>query len=38
MIIIKKFRKYGYDVFKIDDVDPTKTIQEYIYKVYLRIY
>jgi len=26
----KNLEKYAYDVFKIDDVDPTKTIQEYI--------
>ena len=28
----KNLEKYAYDVFKIDDVDPTKTIQEYISK------
>ena len=26
----KNLEKYAYDVFKIDDVDPTKAIQEYI--------
>lgn len=26
----KNLEKYAYDVFKIDDVDPTKTIQKYI--------
>jgi hypothetical protein len=26
----KNLEKYAYDVFKIDDVDPTKSIQEYI--------
>ena len=28
----KNLEKYAYDIFKIDDVDPTKAIQEYISK------
>ena len=34
----KNLEKYAYDVFKIDDVDPTKAIQEYISNNFTEIY
>ena len=34
----KNLEKYTYDIFKISDVDPTKSIQEYISKKFCENY